>query len=54
MKCTLCVSTGKLNTFVSGFLNFRRSTLDRHMASADHVNSLTDKKEQSRMKATVN
>lgn len=54
MKCTLCLSTGKLNPFVSGCSNFRTSTLDRHMASADHVNSLTDKKEQSRMKAAVN
>ncbi|KAH3787823.1 hypothetical protein DPMN_165952 [Dreissena polymorpha] len=30
MKCTLCVSTGKINPFVSGCSNFRTSTLDRH------------------------
>ena len=52
MSCSVD-HTGKRNPFVTGCHNFKTSTLDRHMSSADHVNSLFDRKQADKLKSTV-
>lgn len=53
MRCSLCISTGKTNPFVTGCCNYRTSTLNRHMSSVDHTNAVVDKVEQSQFKKKV-
>ena len=53
MQCRSCISTGKRNPFVTGCQNFKTSTLDRHMSSADHLNSLLDRKQADQLNSTV-
>lgn len=52
MQCSLCLKMGKKNPFVTGCMNFRTSTLERHMSSSDHQNALTDQRSQSSFQAS--
>lgn len=40
MTCSVCTSEGKDNPFTSGCMNFRSSTLTRHIASNQHKAAL--------------
>jgi len=40
MLCSICIESSKANPFTSGCINFRTSTLTRHIESQDHQNVL--------------
>ncbi len=43
MTCKICVEGRKENTMSQGCTNFRASTLERHVVSADHRRAVSDK-----------
>ena len=42
MFCSCCQQSGKSNPFTSGCINYRTSTLVRHVESQDHRNALQE------------
>ena len=42
MLCSLCMKSGKTNPFTKGCINYRTSTLTRHVDSGEHQQALRD------------
>ena len=53
MTCDFCIAHGMSNTFTSGCINYRTSTLSRHAASTDHKTAIVARTSSQALKKTV-